>query len=1155
MANLVPGDPTHVGGYLLARRLGAGGQGVVYEGYDKTGRRHAVKIMQPELLGRPDVRARLTKEVLAARRVAPFCTAPLIAADLDGDLPHVVSEYISGPTLQQAIEEHGPLGPAALHHLAVGVATALTAIHQVGVVHRDLKPHNIILGADGPRVIDFGIARVAGTTLTSDSSRVGGTPAYMSPEQVNSEVVGSAADIWAWGGVVLFAATGELPFGRGEITALYHRILTSAPDLSPLDGTLRELVHTSMTRDPSRRPTARALLRALLGGTGGTTSLLTAGRDAARTVTPPEPDADPSLGELAENVYVRLDPGCRARVPGFFLRLVQPGDGSDFSVGHVDAESLRDAETPPAVMDEIVAAFAEAGVVVRFGESVTLPGPALVYAWPRLRTWLDASRDTLRVVGPLGRAAQGWHRSGRTPAELYQGAALRTALAWWSGGESELLRLNPLERAFLAASAARERLLTWRRRRVRSGVAILLAVSLSVGVVAVVSAESERRQQEVIAAKEAATRANALRATDPVAAQYLSVAAWELARDEPQAVRALYDALAQRETHLLPPLIATGTVLRYALSADGRRVVLNDGTATWTDLATGGTVGRVTGVSRDPTAMTVSADGKTLVVGTAEDVELWRPTGGGPARFGSGAAWLGLNRSGDVLTVQDPDGAWEIWDLTDLSAPMWREPAITVADVVVSPDGRSVFELLEDDGHRLGVARARGEPLSFRPIDGMNGVAAFSPDSGTLAVADGSGMRLVDIRSRKQTTFPLRGVDPRAVDYSSAGRYLIVDEGSAISLWTTGGKRVFRHTVQGAAEAMSFDEQTGALDLLLENGALRIQVTELAALRPLVHEARAAAFSDDTRYAVLAGRTVKLLDVTTGKSIRTLYTPRNPEGRVAFSADGRLLAYGEQGDAEVVIWNVPPQRRPLMRFPIPGNDIGGLAFDPKSGALAVAPVTTEWGDVQLWNVQRREWSGELGVAGSVRMTFSADGGLLASYGWGHYTLFDLRAGAAHSLTFGGTPGSVLSLTFSRDGKTMAIGRKAAGVEIWDSTGKNLLRQLRPSSASSDRFDVIALTRDGRMVAAGGDDGLLWLWNVEEDRPIGGPIPAHAAEVLALAFSPDGKTLHSIGADGRVLRTPVSPALVAAMICDRLGNPMKEQLWNEHIRNASFRKVC
>jgi hypothetical protein len=263
VTDLRPGDPEEIAGYRVVGRLGAGGQGVVYLATGPSGERVAIKQLR---FGPQDERARqqFAKEVAAARLVAPFCTAQVLDADLDGPAPYVVSEYIDGLSLQQRVERRGPMSGATLHRLAIGTATALAAIHQVGVVHRDFKPANVMLAHDGPRVIDFGIARDLSTDTTV-TSRVFGTPAYMAPEQLRAERVGPATDLFAWASVIAFAATGRPPFEAPHMVAVMHRISTGEPDLTGVPADLIPVLRRCLDKDPAARPTAQQTLALLLG--------------------------------------------------------------------------------------------------------------------------------------------------------------------------------------------------------------------------------------------------------------------------------------------------------------------------------------------------------------------------------------------------------------------------------------------------------------------------------------------------------------------------------------------------------------------------------------------------------------------------------------------------------------------------------------------------------------------------------------------------------------------------------------------------------------------------------------------------------------------------------------------------------------------------
>jgi hypothetical protein len=243
--------------------------GTVFLAQSEDGRQVALKMIHPMLASDEQFRTRFQYEATAARRVARFCTAQVLDVGADGEIPFMVTEYIDGPTLAAEVGASGPMHGSTLDGLALGVAAALNGIHAAGIVHRDLKPSNVLLSRVGPKVIDFGIARAwesAGSDMASITS-IGlmGTPPYMSPEQVGGGRVGPASDVFAWGGVVAFAAGGRPPFGHGSLIDVTRRVINDEPDLSALDGVLRDIVASAMRRNPDQRPTARTLLLRLIG--------------------------------------------------------------------------------------------------------------------------------------------------------------------------------------------------------------------------------------------------------------------------------------------------------------------------------------------------------------------------------------------------------------------------------------------------------------------------------------------------------------------------------------------------------------------------------------------------------------------------------------------------------------------------------------------------------------------------------------------------------------------------------------------------------------------------------------------------------------------------------------------------------------------------
>jgi len=273
-------DPAVIGAYRLLGRLGEGGMGTVYLAMGEAGRMVALKMIRVDRAGDDEFRRRFRGEVKRARQVPPFCTAEVIDADPEHDPPYLVVEYVDGPSLSAVVDERGPLTPANLHGLAIGVATALTAIHGAGVIHRDLKPSNVLLPPGSPKVIDFGIARaLQGTDMGTSTGTIIGTVSYMAPERFDAATDGTltaAADVFAWGAVVAYAGTGRTPFGGDspEVTAV--RIMTQPPDLDGLAGPLRDLVEQALAKDPTARPTARELLDDLLTGGGRRPQVLAA---------------------------------------------------------------------------------------------------------------------------------------------------------------------------------------------------------------------------------------------------------------------------------------------------------------------------------------------------------------------------------------------------------------------------------------------------------------------------------------------------------------------------------------------------------------------------------------------------------------------------------------------------------------------------------------------------------------------------------------------------------------------------------------------------------------------------------------------------------------------------------------------------------------
>ncbi|MEU4344312.1 serine/threonine-protein kinase [Nocardia sp. NPDC023852] len=262
MQPLGANDPTWIGDYRLLGLLGAGGMGRVYLGRNAGGRTVAVKVIRPDMID-AEFRERFRREVTAARRVGGRFTAPVLDADVDADPPWLATGYVAGFSLADAVDKYGPFTETSILVLAHGLVEALVAVHGAGVVHRDLKPSNVLLALDGPQVIDFGIARAVDDSALTTTGKVIGSPGFMCPEQVTGDPVGPPADIFALGGVLVFAATGHGPFGVGETVQLLWRVVYEKPQLDDVPERLRPLLAACLTKDVTARPTLDQLLAEL----------------------------------------------------------------------------------------------------------------------------------------------------------------------------------------------------------------------------------------------------------------------------------------------------------------------------------------------------------------------------------------------------------------------------------------------------------------------------------------------------------------------------------------------------------------------------------------------------------------------------------------------------------------------------------------------------------------------------------------------------------------------------------------------------------------------------------------------------------------------------------------------------------------------------
>ncbi|MEV6105063.1 protein kinase [Streptomyces sp. NPDC051940] len=905
---LLPDDPDRLGRYWLAARLGAGGQGVVYEAYDDAGHRVAVKALRPALAAADGMRDRLAREVRAARQVAAFCTARVLDADLDGPRPYIVSEYVPGPSLRQAVERDGPLEGAALHRVALGIATALAAVHAAGVVHRDLKPDNVLL-ADGPRVIDFGIARTDDMTRTETGVMVG-TPSYMAPETVTGGRAGPAADIFAWGAVVLYAATGEDPFRGASAMESALRVVSEDPDLGVLPEDLRAQAARALAKDPAERPSATDLLTGLLGLQGSAITphegfgpprfsrFTEATKDLRRREDGPDPRMpdpagaapvdplpgpavdlpamaaaaqaaagpllprstaadDPVLGERAEEVYAALDPSSREAVRELLLRLVAPGtepDGSEDAIRAVGEEEVLAGRTEheSAALAHALRSFEAVGVLRRSGGRIRLAAPALPRAWPRLRRWVDLDRAALRERLRLLESARGWDTAGRTPEHLLTGTGLRAAAAFVQSAPRHL-RSSELERTYLAAAQTAQTRRRRRVRQVRAGVALAVVLTL-LGFIALqqfnnsrLADERDRAEKQARAAN-LASLASALRLDDSQAVQLFSVAAWRQFESY-ESESALLTTLGQ-------------------LPYQARRLP-------------GGA---------DPRGVRVTQSGGDVLLGD-EDFTLW--DAGTGERF-------------DVVTAARDAG---LKGLADLST----DPDTNDPSPAMTPDGR-VFAAVTGDGMLEAVDMGSRNP-AFESFEVGKGILRdLAPGARYAVVQRGDDVFAeqaeVDVwdtaTGRRSGPFRAGSDNPPAV--SPDGRYLV---------------DCTRDPAGGVV--------TRAWSVATRKPALRDAVAGVGCERPV--------FSPDGRWLALTDLETVVVDLSAeGAGARSSPFEKYSVDTVVFSEDSRYLA--SLGASQLGLAR-PGEAKAYFTYPFGSDDerLESVGIGPRGGYLRAATDT------------------------------------------------------------------------------------------------------------------------------------------------------------------------------------------------------------------------
>ncbi|MEV6984117.1 serine/threonine-protein kinase [Sphaerisporangium sp. NPDC051017] len=1168
---LLPEDPSRLGEFWLSGRLGAGGQGVVYEAYDGEGTRVAVKVLHGDAAADPDLRARFGREATAARRVASFCTAQVLAVDLEAPKPYIVSEYVAGPSLRQAVADGRRFRGDELHRLATAVATALAAIHDAGVIHRDLKPDNVLLGPDGPRVIDFGVARTLEMSLTA-SGLVTGTPTYMAPEVFMGQRAAAPADVFSWGAVVLYAASGDDPFHAESLGAVMHRVLATDPDLDVLPASLRPLVEAALSKEPEERPTARQLLLGLISQPGDAQAdLLRAGSAEAGLLGADGP-ADPGLGTLAEEAYGFLDPSERNLVPDVFLRMVGVGESGDLALRALPREELFGGRTSgeTAALRRVLTVFSY--LVTARGEEFALARPALLRAWPRLRAWVDDERDGLAVHSMIRQAARQWEGHGRRDGDVLQGGRLETARRWASTGRRHL-RLSPLEGDFLDACEAATR----RRGRRRLLLTITLAALLVVSLVAVATVV---RQSGVVAgqrdqalAGQAASESDRTRTSDPVRAMLLGVASWRLSGTA-QTRAALQNSWAQRERAVFTDPWTGGESVRR-ITADGRRLVsVSPQGVRIYDLRSGKRTGGWDGLGIGDDRFRgadISPSGRHLAVAAGDTVSVWDMTTGKPTgarhRLDEPEIFNFVTfAEGDRYVEVHAGQGGTIWDtrMNATFAPRGAlthasfNPENTLAAVMTMEHG---FELLRLPGG-TPVARWHGANTCEGAPQGI----AFSPDGRTIACVSRDVISLVDVRTRRTLW---NGDGDGGIWFSPDGRYLAVGGDRMRLLRAEDGVTVL--TFQASPDGVAFDGT--ALRYLADDTVVTLDISDIRAparlpgARPDV-----AQLSPDGRLLAThrsGARNLVLMDAARRRPLGAGIPLAEPDGverdYLAFSGDGRVLAFVDGRRANVVrVWDTA-RHVETGSVTLPGDWYAyGLAMNDDGSVLVVSATTPDAGPARghpqrlfAWDVRRRLWIKTFDPGAEMKVVFRPASDSVIPVGSPSGRLIDVPTGQASGPAFGSgrVDRYAVARAFSPDGRILATADESGRLAFWDvATGRRRGPVFRVAT-SGTAISALLFSPRGDVAASVLSDGTVQLWDVATPAPLGSAIPGGSARLLTAAFASGGQWLRLLDATGVVRDLAIDPETQAATICTRATRPLTEPEWRRSFPDVPYRDIC
>ncbi len=887
-----------------------------------------------------------------------------------------------------------------------------------------------------------------------------------------------------------------------------------------------------------------------------------------------------AIARTAETLYTQLSPEQARLARWALLRLVTPGEGAHDTRRPADRAEL-DAATSPGIT-VVLERLARARLITLDEDTVDLAHEALITAWPRLRSWVDADRDRLRLHRQLTEAARTWERLGRDAGALYRGTQLTAAQEAFADPAD----LTASERDFLTAGAAARRREARRRKGVVGAVAVLVTLTLVAGVLAWQQSRAGRARQVQAAARRIAAVAESLRAYEPAKARRLSVAAWKIA-ETAETRSALTGAWAQPLADSFD--VADRDALAY-LSGDGRTVVTAapGHIATW-DVRTRRRISTVPGPGeRVMAAIAVSPDARLVLFQLPDrGLALWdiaaRRMAGRPLETREQAS-VEFSPSGAHLTMQTTRTV-QVWDT--------REQRLVFERPAAPRRSRESVATVSPDDRLLAVCSPRGEielwdiPRGKRvpapwagegagdPCSPLN--ARFSPDSRIFALVTRDGVRRWDLTTGRE--LPKIAQAPLgAIGFSRDGRFLVGRTPGEILVWRADqpDHPVFRGamTADGPAEIVL---DGGTLRYLAANQMRTLDLGAAVTSRWAPAAAQNAAFSPDARLLGLVwsqGSTARfetrgtrsgaIVDRPPGMRLPPQTPSREgqlriePDELLSFSADGTRLAYGVSGDyaedghlvaGRVAVRDVPGHRD-LAAVP------GGQDNSPTEGAV-LSPdgsrlITSSVRSVQMWDIGggRREKS--VSVSGGSPMTVRPDGRLLVVRG----EIVRLPAGtvAPRRLTRQDT-----AYAFSPAGNAFAVGEETGHVALWDGGVERRFGRLPAFTEKQlprhEAISALAFSPDGRTLAVAGAYGSLQLWDVPSQQPLGSALPTPGDKILSLTFNRDGSALYAAGQHVPLTRYRIAPDALVAEVCRRAGGSLSRADWETYIPEVAYRKVC